>query len=476
MSGVHLFTPYISQEFAGVALGDLRRDARCNQIVRRLVKNPAVPFTQTMKTHKEQEAFYRFLRNPRIDMTSLTTPHFRNTAARINQAGQVLIVHDTTGFTPASASPEGGFYEISSKNYGLYLHVALALSKETGLPLGLVAGRVVDPPPKKQYVDEEGKTKTRSAKAIFKDPHKQSRRWFETVEESEALLKDPNKALHIQDSEGDSYENLAALSQRRFVVRLRHNRTTLDADEDDQHLFDMLDVAPVFMDREVVLSRRTKTGLPKRQRTHPPRKKRRARIEIRARPVELSRPHGYGKKFPDRLKLAAVAVREKDPPQGCEPVCWNLLTSEPIESAADVQAVVDAYCERWRVEEYFDVLKNGCGLSQRKPETRQTAETMIALLLPMAWQLLWLRQLERLNSTASADLFFPKERVQILRAMLPKNTLPPRVGVSHILRAIALLGGHRPSNGPVGWKVLGRGFQEFLAFEQGWLAARNDSN
>jgi hypothetical protein len=42
-----------------------------------------------------------------------------------------------------------------------------------------------------------------------------------------------------------------------------------------------------------------------------------------------------------------VNVHEPAPPDGEEPVQWLMLTSEGVDSAEQVAAVVDAYRARW---------------------------------------------------------------------------------------------------------------------------------
>lgn len=477
MRPISLSVPDVRGEFDGVVFGDRRLDERCERIAQVLRRNPAAPFPQAMGNDSDTQGFYRFCRNSKVDMAHIDTRHFEETAKRIEQAGEVIVCHDTTTYTPASASAEGGFYEITSNNYGLYIHLALASSLDNGLPLGVLAGRVVDPRPVQTVTDKSGQTRKRSSKSLWKDPNKQSRRWFETVLEAEERLAQQTKPLHVFDTEADSYETFAELdkAQSRFICRLKHDRASgSQACEDAPSLFTQLGSAPLLMERQVVLAKRKNQRTPKIQKTHPDREQRLASFEIRAEPVTLYRHEGLPKDgLPETLDFYAVAVREIDAPPDCEPVCWNLLTTEPVTSAEQAAKVVDCYCLRWRIEEYFDVLKNGCALSERLPESRQTAEAGIALLVPIAWQLLWLRQLERLQSTAMADLVFPKERLRILRARLKMNnlSLPPRASVHHVVKALAKLGGHLSHNGPPGWRVLWRGYQDFLEFERGWLAA-----
>ena len=74
---------------------------------------------------------------------------------------------------------------------------------------------------------------------------------------------------------------------------------------------------------------------------------------------------------------------------------WQLVTSEPIGTQEQVLRVVDWYRGRWLIEEFFKALKTGCAYEKRQLESFATLQIALALLAPVAWQLLLLRQLAR---------------------------------------------------------------------------------
>jgi len=64
----------IVKEFNGVDLGDRRLDRRAEAIAEKVAKRPSASFPKLMVTSKEQEAFYRFLRNNKVTLfTALKT-------------------------------------------------------------------------------------------------------------------------------------------------------------------------------------------------------------------------------------------------------------------------------------------------------------------------------------------------------------------------------------------------------------------
>jgi hypothetical protein len=154
-----------------------------------------------------------------------------------------------------------------------------------------------------------------------------------------------------------------------------------------------------------------------------------------------------------------------------EPVQWLLATSEPIATTADIERVVDIYRSRWVIEEYFKALKTGCAYEKRQLESDHTLFNGLALLVPIAWQLLLLRTLARDHADIPATQALTETQVAVLVATSAKK-LSPLLTVREAMLAIAGLGGHIKNNGDPGWMVLGRGFEHLLMLEKGWIAAK----
>jgi hypothetical protein len=149
-----------------------------------------------------------------------------------------------------------------------------------------------------------------------------------------------------------------------------------------------------------------------------------------------------------------------------------LYTTEPIDTAAPVGRVVDSYRSRWIIEEFNSALKTGCAYEARQFESRQALLTMLGLSLPIAVQVLALRSHARSSPNAPAtDLLSPLQ-IQILRK-LGSRKLSAAPSIQEALFAVAGLGGHIKANGDPGWKVLHRGMQLLLTYEQGWVAGQS---
>ena len=166
-----------------------------------------------------------------------------------------------------------------------------------------------------------------------------------------------------------------------------------------------------------------------------------------------------------------MSVWEVDAPAGEEPVEWRLITSEPIDTLSQVLRIVDIYRTRWLIEEFFKALKTGCAYEQRQLESLQTLLVALALLAPVAWQLLLLRHLAQTAPESCAMAVFTARQLDVLRASSTRRPLGPQPTVAEALLAVASLGGHLRQNGSPGWQVLGRGRQKLALMESGWMAA-----
>jgi hypothetical protein len=85
--------------------------------------------------------------------------------------------------------------------------------------------------------------------------------------------------------------------------------------------------------------------------------------------------------------LNVVQVQEVDPAEDDDALDWVLVTTEPIETAEYVLRIVDFYRVRWQIEEFFETIKTGCSFEKRQSESAGALLNVLALTLPIAWQL-----------------------------------------------------------------------------------------
>ena len=130
------------------------------------------------------------------------------------------------------------------------------------------------------------------------------------------------------------------------------------------------------------------------------------------------------------------------------------------------ERLVDAYRGRWVIEEYFKALKTGCALQQRQLESYEALSMVLALLVPVAWRLLWLRTLAEVEPDAPAQTVLTPLQLRILRNKA-RDPFPQHPTVADAHFAIARLGGFLKHNKRPGWQVLARGFEDLLVMGEG---------
>lgn len=448
----------LGAEGAQADLGDARLTKRYGVLLDRLMERPDASLPKALSV-AELESAYRFVNNERVTLPGLLAPHHAQTAKRCDGRTDVIVAHDTT---EVQYSGEGrkGLGRLRAKGRGFSLHLAMAVGGNGARdPLGVIAARTIIRGEKRVV---ERATQRRRA------PDKESRRWWEQVIEVEERLGG-GRAIHVADREADAYEFMSEVSARggRFVVRLTHDRR-IESDG-PKKLEETLRSLPTIVEREVQLQSRGRAVTPIARKIHPPREARLANLAVSAAPITFLRPKEPLSGWPTTLALNVVSVVEVDPPEGCDPVTWKLVTTEPISTPEEVLAIVDSYRTRWVVEEYFKALKTGCAIEKRQNESVRALLNVLGLYIPVAWQLLRLRTLARDTSALAAHNVLTDIQVQILAAHpRTRRLMGGQPNVRDALLAIAALGGHLKQNGEPGWHVLGRGFQDLLLLEDGW--------
>jgi|SRR5687768_2719786 len=456
------------EEMASGELGDQRLNERRDRLMALLEQHPDTAFPKACADDGEVEALYRFLRNRRVSLTALLEPHLAATHARSAAMGEVLVIHDTTDMVFSGETPRAGLAALGKGRHGFWVHAALAVSADGWrAPLG-----VLSLIPFVRKLQAPGTRKDERAR--FEDPDKESRYWRDGIAAVRTRCGDAIQAIHVMDRGADSYELFATMlaQEDRFVVRLTHDRPVV-TDEGGGTLHAVMARAAVRCERQVMVAPRRVGNRPQQaRRKHPPREGRMATVQCAARRLTVQRPQGrqYAH-LPAALAVHVVSVCEVAAPPGEVPVTWRLITTDPIDTVEQVVRIVEWYRTRWVIEEFFKALKTGCAYEQRQLESLATLLVALALLAPIAWQLLLLRHLARAAPEGAATGVLSRRQLQVLHALPAGARLGTTPTLRDVLLAIARLGGHLKQNGDPGWLVLGRGMQTLLWMETGWAAA-----
>jgi hypothetical protein len=278
------------------------------------------------------------------------------------------------------------------------------------------------------------------------------------------------------DREADDYALFAHMMKaphERFVVR-QYRARKLPHDGKRCDVRAVLDHVPFLVDRIAQVSARRPSDMPAYRKRHPAREVRTAILSFRAMQITLPRPVTASERPETSLILNLVHVLEREPPAGCEPIEWWLWTNEPIDTPEQIVAIADAYRARWVIEEFNKALKTGCSIEARQLESKDALLNVLALVMPIAWQLLALRTIAREQPSRPASYVLTPMQLSCLFAAylkLTKRRLPDDLSAYDALAAIAKLGGHLRHNGPPGWIVLHRGFRKLFDMAEGYQLA-----
>jgi hypothetical protein len=461
----------VTKQFADADLGDPRRRRRVKRVVEKLAKQPSVPLPAAMGSEAELEGAYRLMSNAHVSFEELFEMHALVTTKRACDAGEVLAIHDTTTCQFDQHDPAEVGYLPTGKA-GFFLHLALVVdAQQWRRPLGIIHAETLS---RRQRSGRGGRSRgniSGSITATWDD--RESERWRRGIAATAERLADVETVIHVADREGDSYALLDQLikGRQRFVFRVRHDRHARvpgATNGEWGRLRSIIESVDGVLEREVSLSTRKIKQVPSSA-AHPARYARVARLTFSATTVQLSQPRYL--QGSETLTLNVVRVSEPHPPDGEEPVEWLLYTTELIRNAKSVERIVDIYRTRWLIEEFNKALKSGCKYEERQLESRHALLVLLALTLPIACELLWLRSRARSTPDAKASDVIPSDQIKMLRVLAPK--LPRAPTARDVLLAVAGVGGHQRSNGDPGWLVLHRGMSQLATFAAGWRAASN---
>jgi hypothetical protein len=458
----------IGAEFEGADLKDRRLTDRLVHLASTLAHSPSGSFPAVMGDDASLEATYRFLSNERVTPAAILEPHLRCTATRVHtMTKQVVVAHDTTELNYGRFEREGLGRVGRGKAFGVYAHLALAISRDQRAPLGVLALKTWTRTGEPKVHLKHGKNQLNTKN--------EARRWAETVSAVSERLGQAGLVIHVMDREADDYALFAHLIDlhERFVVRQYRARTLEHAGERCD-VRTVLDDVAFDVERVAKVSARRPSDMPAYRARHPTREVRTAKLSLRAMQITLPRPVTASLRPERSLTLNLVHVLERDPPASCEPIEWWLWTTDPIDTPEQILAIIDAYRARWVIEEFNKALKTGCSIEARQLETKEALLNALAVFTPIAWQLLALRTAARQDPSPPAAAILSKPVLACLAAAYFKRTkhrLPESPSAQQALAAIARIGGHLLHNGPPGWIILHRGFRKLLHLAEGYLIA-----
>ena len=447
---------WAEQEFGGAPLGDARLSVRLVTCARHQAEAPMRAFTGAARGDRTLiKAYYRLIDRPdgdAVTVENILQPHRHQTLRRMQGEKTVLCVQDGSTLNFAKRGKTEGLGIIGTNQTGagargLNLHATIAVNTE-GLPLGVLRAAFDAPQPGAE------KNKPREEKKSY--------RWIQGIRDSAeaAAALDGVQVVGVMDREADFVDLFVERCERtpgvELLVRAKTNRV-LGKDDADK-LFDKVRKSPVQGKRVIEIKRLSARVKASKQAAKAVRQARQAAVALRYLKVRLPT------KGKDPVEMTIVHIREENPPSDDKRLEWFLLTTLPVENADDAERILTWYGLRWRIEDYFRVLKSGCRIEELENRTAERLQRAAAINMVIAWRIHLMARLGRELPDLPPEILFSDIELQVLAlfAKSRRKDAPQSLGEAVFL--VAALGGHiKRKRDPPGAEVMWFGYLQLVA-------------
>ena len=455
---------WVEHEFAGAHFGDARLDRRFRSLLVDLGRHCGKTLASSFEAWSGIKAAYRFFANAKVDERTMLAPHIAQTVVRARDHETILSLQDTVylDYNKRVKTAHLDFVQRTGHGKtirGLMLHNTLAVSTD-GSPIGLLDQRFID---RKSFHGNNAREKNEIRHCNEAIGDKESRRWFDVVQELAELDFGRTRVVHVADREGDIYEffrDCAGIGQHVLVraARDRSINKKRRREMPTEKLFDAL------------RGRRALGKIDVQVQVNGTKKFRRATLSVIHMTFTMPPPPNKtvtkdGPNLP-MVPLQAIMAIERKAPANAEPIEWTLLTDLSVDGFDEAVEKVQWYARRWNIEVFHKVLKSGCGVEDAQLRTAERLKKHTVLRSIIAWRLFWLGRLRELDEHTSCEVVLSKEEYSLLYRKANRSAKAPLQAptVGEALVWIAKLGGYigRPSDPPPGVTSLWRGWQRLM--------------
>ena len=206
------------------------------------------------------------------------------------------------------------------------------------------------------------------------------------------------------------------------------------------------------------VSRQSARAKASKQRRKPKRLARQAELTLRYERVTLPRP---GDK---PIALWMMHAPEQCPPPNADPLEWFLLTTLPVTDVHEATRLLKWYALRWRIEDYFRILKSGCKIEELQHRTAERLQRATAIKMVVAWRIQLMLCLGREVPELPAELLFSDTELRVLAVFARSRKLPIPQHLGEAVQTLARLGGWTGrSRDPPGAQLLWHGYIQLAA-------------
>ena len=460
---------WAGHEFGGARLGDARLSARLVRSAQQMAESPLRAITGAAHGARALvKGHYRLIDQPAdsaVTVGNILAPHRERTLRRMQAHELVLCIQDGTrlNFTRRGQTQRLeaiGSNQTGAVARGLALHTTLAVNAD-GVALGVLRAAFDAPAPPNPEAEGEPSAKPRTERKSF--------RWVEGLRDCAQAAEQlsETRVVCTMDREADFLdlfiEHRANAPQVDLLVRAKADRVlskekTLDGQTVSRRLFETVRKAPARGAAKVEVQRLSARVKASKQACKDRRAARVADVTLRYQPVALPCPGAAP------VDLWVVHVREQQPPPGVKPLEWFVLTTLRVTSTADAAQILHWYSLRWRIEEYFRVLKSGCKVEELQHHTAERLERAMAIKMVIGWRIQLMVQLGREVPELPGDLLFSDGELRVLATFARSRQLPPPTHLGDAVGLTARLGGWlgRPRE-PPGAQLLWHGYTQLVA-------------
>ena len=301
---------WITNQFKGVDLPDLRLVNRLEKIACYMMAKPGLSIPEQNKEWKDIKATYRFFDSAKVDFSNLIQPHMKQTKKMVVKRKQILAIQDTCYVSYSHHDSVEGLSDVGGENgsKGIIVHSALAVDPNKKHPeiIGLLD----------QYIHR--RTEKVSENETYSERQKrwrESKIWEETSQRS-YIKNSETQMIEVMDREGDVFDimNNCLSLKHDYVIRAKNNRLLVEAAEGKLFSF--------------VQNLKSSGTIKLKVRKRPNQIPRDAILDVSFSTVKIRGPKSRKNEM---IECNVVYVTEKKAPKGQDPLEWVLLTSVNID-------------------------------------------------------------------------------------------------------------------------------------------------
>ena len=365
----------------------------------------------TQGEKNKRQSFYRLIetKNNRVNFDSILASHIRNTEDRSNAQKEVLWVSDGSDLSYPNLNCKGmGKVGTSHLVNGTNLHVTAGFSTDDEF-IGIGCATIGS------IIRRTEEDKNQQANMLLEE--KNSKKWIYHLSIIDKIARQSPNCRHvfIADRESDFceffIENFNRYNKVSSIIRAKFNHALLGK---SGKLFEYARSKLTNHTIEIDLENLSDHKKNKSKRSKKCISIQKVNLNIGWCEVELRLPHYLETETRKSVKLNCVIAREKKPRRNKDRIEWIILTDLPVNNIDDAKKIILYYKKRWKIEEFFKVLKSGCKVEHHIFRDIKYLERMIAIDIVVAWRIMSIMLAARAKIDVNLEILLTEYQINVL--------------------------------------------------------------